>query len=170
MFHSFFGSVTSSMNWYLSNNPPNRIGDKVVLMWEPLTNRDSCAADAKEFLIPEVFSYWCTSGAKQWTYLNWIKYCLQELPARSRLFKLITPTRRKRQTGAYYEFMFCITKSLKIWCVSFSISDSDLWLYHLLEWSNFHILHNLQWIRSAFMEINYFNSIIYDIICYLFII
>ena len=40
---------------------------------------------------------------------------------------------------------FCISKSQKILCVSFSRTDSGLCIYYLV-WSNFNFLHNFQWI------------------------
>ena len=37
-------------------------------------------------------------------------------------------------------------KSQRILCISFSWMDSSLCLYHQVVWSNFHVLHNSQWI------------------------
>ena len=37
----------------------------------------------------------------------------------------------------------CVSKIL---CISFSITDSGLCIYHLIEWSNFNFLHNSRWI------------------------
>ena len=43
--------------------------------------------------------------------------------------------------------MICISKSKKILlCISFSKTDPDLYIYHLVAWSNFNLLHNSQWI------------------------
>ena len=36
----------------------------------------------------------------------------------------------------------CMLKSQRIWCVSFSVTDSGLCIHHLVEWSNFNFLHN----------------------------
>ena len=38
----------------------------------------------------------------------------------------------------------CISKSLRILCVSFSWTDSRLWIYHFFIWSNFNLLPNAQ--------------------------
>ena len=40
----------------------------------------------------------------------------------------------------------CISKPHRILCVSFSRTDSGLYLYHLARWSNFHVLRSSQWI------------------------
>ena len=39
-----------------------------------------------------------------------------------------------------------ISKSLRILCVFFSRTDYGLCMHHLVVWSNFHFLHNSQWI------------------------
>ena len=39
-----------------------------------------------------------------------------------------------------------ISKSQQILCISFSRIDSALYIYHLVEWSDFNILYNSQWI------------------------
>ena len=40
----------------------------------------------------------------------------------------------------------CISKSQRILCISFSRTDSGLWIPHLVVWLNFNLLHNLLWI------------------------
>ena len=40
----------------------------------------------------------------------------------------------------------CILKSQRILCVLFSRTDSGLFKYYLMVWSNFDLLHNYQWI------------------------
>ena len=40
----------------------------------------------------------------------------------------------------------CISKSQIILCVLFSRTDSDLYIYHLVVWSNCNVVHNSQWI------------------------
>ena len=40
----------------------------------------------------------------------------------------------------------CISKSQKILCVLFSRTESGLWIYNLLIWSNFNFLYNSRWI------------------------
>ena len=40
----------------------------------------------------------------------------------------------------------CISKFQGILCVSFSRTNSDLSIYHLVVWSNFSLWHNSQWI------------------------
>ena len=42
----------------------------------------------------------------------------------------------------------CISKFHKSLCISFSRIDSELWIYHLFEWSNFNFLHNSKWINK----------------------
>ena len=39
-----------------------------------------------------------------------------------------------------------ISKAQRILCVSFSRTDSDFCIYHLVVWSNTNFLHNSQWI------------------------
>ena len=41
----------------------------------------------------------------------------------------------------------CISKSRKGLCVSFSRTDSGLYIYHLFVWSHFNALYNSQWIN-----------------------
>ena len=43
----------------------------------------------------------------------------------------------------------CISKSHRISWVSFIKADSGLYIYHLIVWSNFHLLHNSQWITFS---------------------
>ena len=40
----------------------------------------------------------------------------------------------------------CILKSQKCFCVSFSRTDSGLYIYYLFIWSNLNFWHNSQWI------------------------
>ena len=42
----------------------------------------------------------------------------------------------------------CISKSQRVLCISFSIIDSGLYIYHLFVLSNLNILHNSKWITS----------------------
>ena len=57
---------------------------------------------------------------------------------------LLTMTRSGRL--AVIMWAVCISKSQKSSCVSFSRSDSCLYIYHLIEGSNFNFLHNSLWI------------------------
>ena len=59
---------------------------------------------------------------------------------------LLTITRSGCLAGIWWSV--CISKSLIILCVSFSRTDSGLWVYHLVVWSNFSFLHNFQ--RTSF--------------------
>ena len=40
----------------------------------------------------------------------------------------------------------CISKSQRTLCASFAKTDSGLWIYHFVIWSNFNISHKYQWI------------------------
>ena len=46
----------------------------------------------------------------------------------------------------------CISKSLRIMCISLSKMDSGLCIYYLFIWSNFNFLHNSQWISFPFLS------------------
>ena len=48
----------------------------------------------------------------------------------------------------------CIAK------ISFSWGDSGLWIYHLVVWSNFNLLHNSQWITQSCLVLYCFGAIL----------
>ena len=47
------------------------------------------------------------------------------------------------------KWSFCISKIPEKFCVSFSRTDSGLWIYHLFVWSNFNFLHKSLWITLS---------------------
>ena len=51
-----------------------------------------------------------------------------------------------------------ISKSLRILCVSFSRTDYDLSVYHLVLWSNFNFLHNFQWVTFTTQSCQILNT------------
>ena len=67
--------------------------------------------------------------------------------ANSLLFFLLIIIR----TGRLAEIRLSIwnSKSQRSLCVSFSMTDSGLCIYHLFVWSNFNLLHDSQWITLA---------------------
>ena len=62
-------------------------------------------------------------------------------------FLLLTITRFGRLVEIRWSV--CISKSQRIFCVSFSWTDSGLCISHFVVWSNLNFLHNSQWITLA---------------------
>ena len=50
---------------------------------------------------------------------------------------------------AEIRWSICVSKYPRSLCVSFSRTDSGLYIYHLFVWSNFNFLHNSQWITLS---------------------
>ena len=75
------------------------------------------------------------------------------------LFFLLTITRYGRL--AEIRWAVCISKSQRIFCVTFSRTDSGLCIYHLFVWSKLNFLHNSQWITffAQFSLVLYFFAL-----------
>ena len=67
----------------------------------------------------------------------------------------------------------CISKSQKSLCVSFSRTDSGLYIYHLFMWSNFDFLHKSQWMtlptQSSLVLYSFCANLQHSLILWLFV-
>ena len=72
----------------------------------------------------------------------------------------LTITRSRRL--AEIRWSFCISKSQRILCISFSRVYSGLYWYHLIVWSNLNFLHNYWWISfpTQSCQVIYFFALI----------
>ena len=87
------------------------------------------------FLLSLIFTLGSARSAKstRWQFLFFISFFFFSIINRSGLLVGI-------------RWSVCISKSLKILCISFSRTDFGLYIYYLVVWSNFTILQNSQWI------------------------
>ena len=67
----------------------------------------------------------------------------------------------------------CMLKSHRSLCLSFSITDAGLCIYHLLVWSNLNFLHNSQWItlptQSCLVLYSFWANLLHSLIMWLMV-
>ena len=75
-------------------------------------------------------------------------------------------------TGVWWSVY--ISKSEKILCIPFSLTDSGLCIYHVSEWTNFNLLHNSHWItfltQSSMVLYSFCVSLLHSLIIHLFLL
>ena len=106
-------------------------------------NRNGSSGLIRRLILPGLISATAIHG--RWNRsLCWKGRCYPTIHLMASSFFLIINTRSSLLDEI--RWAVCISKCQKLLCVSFSTKDSGLYIFHLLIWWNFDLLHNSQWI------------------------